>query len=43
MYNVYTMQFNRFTHVNDTPAVQNSGILQFSKIRPQSLCNIIIP
>ena len=23
------MQFNRFTHVNDTPAVQNSGILQF--------------
>ena len=37
------MQFNRFTHVNDTSAVQNSGILQFSEIRPQSLCNIIIP
>ena len=37
------MQFNRFTHVNDTPAVQNSGILQFSEKRPQSLCNIIIP
>jgi len=36
-------EFNRFTHVNDTPAVKNSGILQFSEIRPQSLCNIIIP
>ena len=37
------MQFNRFTHLNDTHAIQNSGILQFSKIIPQSLCNIIIP
>ena len=37
------MQFNRFTHLNDTHAVQNSGILQFSKIRPQSLCNVLIP
>jgi len=37
------MHFNRFTHLNDTPAVQNSRILQFSKIRPQSLCNVIIP
>ena len=37
------MHFNRFTHLNDTHAVQNSGILQFSEIRPQSLCNIIIP
>jgi len=37
------MQSNRFTHVNDTPAVQNAGILQFSEIRPQSLCNSIIP
>ena len=30
------MHFNRFTHLNDTPAVQNSRILQ-------SLCNVIIP
>ena len=30
-------------HVNDTPAIQNSGILQFSETRPQILCNIIIP
>jgi len=37
------MHFNRFTHVNDTPDVQNSQILQFSKIRPQSLHNVIIP
>ena len=37
------MHFNRFTHLNDTPAVQNSWILQFSKIRPQSLCNAILP
>ena len=37
------MQFNRFTHLNDTTAVQNSGILQFSKVRPQSLSNVIIP
>ena len=37
------MHFNRFTHLNDRPAVQNSRILQFSKIRPLSLCNVIIP
>ena len=37
------MQFNHFAHLNDTPAVQNLGILHFPEIRPQSLCNIIIP
>jgi len=37
------MQFNRFTHLNDTPAIQSSRILQFSKMRHQSLCNVIIP